>query len=418
MELSHQQAEALDALAIWLPTDDPLFLLAGYAGTGKTTLGPEIAELVGWDVLFGAFTGIATLRLREKGCVDAETIHRLIYLPRMKCQARLRELKTKLRALVGNVAEGLGQPTTTGPQGPHADEIAALQRQVERERANLARPEFTLNVDSRVSDARLLIVDEASMIGRRMGEDLLSFGTKVVALGDPAQLPPVAEACYFKGREPNYLLTDIHRQAEGSEILQLAAFIRQGGVPAYTDGGDVRVLPKGVLTAEEVSQFDQVICGYNRSRRVLNATIRDYLGFDSGLPQPGDKLVCLKNDYEIGLFNGGQWWVEWIRDVSDDRMELAILPDLGDGKPYADEVEPIWVSAHRHWFEGRENELAPWDVREAACFDFGYAVTCHKAQGSEWEDVLVIDEPIPRSQPERWRYTAVTRAAKTLTMVR
>lgn len=395
IELSAQQTLAIDAVRAFLESDRQYFLLAGYAGTGKTTLAPEIAELVGWDVLFGSYTGKAALRLREKGCPTAETIHRLIYLPRIKCQEKLKQLKAQLAAEADE------------------DRKQDLERQVERERKNLSRPEFTLNVDSEVRGARLVIVDEASMIGRRMGNDILSFGTKVLALGDPAQLPPVGEACFFKGMEPDFLLDEVHRQAKDSGVLRLATHIREN----YTlpegawDLDDVRIIPRGVLKVEQLLDFDQVICGYNKTRKALNDLMRAEAGFKTGLPEAGDKLICLKNDHDRGLLNGSQWHVRAADVVDDDIIMLSLVTDY-------QRDEPVDLLAHRHYFEGREKEIAPWDIPTAGCFDFGYAITCHKAQGSEWDDVLVIDEPVPRDQSARWRYTAVTRASQSITVVR
>ncbi len=378
-----------------METDHPYFLLAGYAGTGKTTMAQSIAESVGPETLFGAFTGKAALRLQEKGCVGAGTIHSLIYLPRTKCAERLRQLKRDLE-LAGS-----------------DNERARLLVLVQRETVNLTRPEFTLNEDSELRGAPLLVVDEASMIGSRMGEDILSFGAKVVFLGDPAQLGPVSDTCFFKGLEPDYLLTDVHRQAEGSGILSLATAVREGrGLVIDEDATDAAVVPKGTLSISAVCEYDQVIVGYNKSRKVLNAQMRQHLGYETGLPEAGDRLICLNNDSDRGLLNGGQWHVRASDIIDDDMMLVNIVPD------YDLDRDPVEMMAHRHYFEDREDQLAPWNRREAGCFDFAYAITCHKAQGSEYDRVLVIYEPVPRNQAWRWAYTAITRASKEVTVVR
>jgi len=393
MELSPQQSYALGVIRQWLDGPAQVCLIGGYAGTGKTTLAQGVAELVGYDLLYGAFTGKAALRLQQKGCLGAQTIHRLVYLPRMKCQEKLKRLQLDLAA------------------EEDADRRRELQALVDRERNNLSRPEFTLNVDSPVQEVRLLVVDEASMIGRKMGADILSFGTKVLALGDPAQLPPVAEDGFFRGQGADYLLTEIHRQAAGSGVLELATLVREGRMlpPVGWSSGAASVVPRGTLGIADLAEFDQIICGYNRTRHTINYQLRQHLGFEQVLPEEGDRLICLKNDYELGLLNGSQWIVVWSEELDEERLLLAVRPEEGG--------EPIELQAHRHYFEGRAKELAPWDVPDAGNFDYGYAITCHKAQGSEWDSVLVIDEPVPRDQAWRWRYTAITRAAKEVTVV-
>lgn len=375
--------------------DDPVFRLFGYAGTGKTTMAQAIAEAVDGRVLFGAFTGKAAYVLQEKGCHGASTIHQMIYLPREKCGYHLRELQRELRVTEDE------------------DRRRELQAMIQVENANLRRPAFTLNTMSEVQDVSLVLLDEVSMVGREMARDLLSFGTPVLALGDPAQLPPVGDGGYFTDAEPDYMLTEVHRHAEESGVLQLATRARHGqGIP-HGDYVESRVVPPGTLSIEEVAAFDQVIVGRNNSRRILNGMIREHLGHQGHLPVRGDRLVCLRNDHEVGLLNGSQWVV--VTDplvVDDDTLELCIVPD---GRP----GEQFEVLAHRHYFEGREDQLAPWDVREAQAFDYGYALTCHKAQGSGWSNVMVRDEGhVFREHHNRWRYTAITRAAESVTVVR
>ena len=154
-----------------------VFRLFGYAGTGKTTLARHVAENVDGEVQFGAFTGKAALVLREKGCGEARTIHSMIYRPK--------DLDTE-------------------------------------------EPSFVLNEDSPASKASLIVIDECSMVDEELGRDLLSFGKKVLVLGDPAQLPPVKGGGYFTEQEPDVMLTDVHRQAADNPIVRLSMQIRAG----------------------------------------------------------------------------------------------------------------------------------------------------------------------------------------------
>lgn len=394
MEFSPQQQDAIDKFTAWDRSGNyPIFRLFGYAGTGKTTLARHLAEQVGGAVIFASFTGKAAAVMREKGCRDARTLHGLIYLPRGKSEKRLQDLEEKLRNLKSDASPAMRR---------------MLQRSIEAERENLKRPSFVLNTESELRQASLLVVDEVSMVDGRMGDDIMSFRRPVLCLGDTAQLPPVRGSGFFMGEEPDVLLTEVHRHAADSPVFQLATMARGAQRLQSGDYGGSRVVPKGVLSIEEVVAHDQVIVGTNRSRRNLNRQIRRHMGRDNPLPEPGDKLVCVKNNHEQGFLNGTQWSVLDADVLDDHRIGLTVT----DGE---------WsrnVEAHREYFEGREREISPWSLQEAVCFEHGYAMTCHKAQGSQWDSVLVIDQSSRFGDDRhKWLYTAVTRAAKAVTVV-
>ncbi len=404
MELSNQQQQAATAVQEWLsggPENvvDPVFRLFGYAGTGKTTIARELSRDAG-RVKFASFTGKAASVLREKGCHGATTIHKLIYLPQDKSGHRLRLLETELRR------------EKAGTNDPGA--VKKLDRSILMEKQNLKRPAFALNPDSELSDeVDLLVIDEVSMVGQKMAEDLLSFQVPILVLGDPAQLPPVGDAGYFINADPDFMLTEIHRQASGNPIIGLATQIRKGGgIPYVDNGGPVRVIRKGVLSIEEVASFDQVIVGKNATRHGINAQVREFQGREPNVPIQGDKIICLRNNHELSLLNGSQWEVLAVRKNDWGRYELD-LEDADGGRKLLD------VDCFQHYFERRGDEIPHYDMRHADHFDFGYAITCHKSQGSEWDSVLVIDESyVFRADAQKWQYTACTRASKSLTVVR
>lgn len=403
MQLSSQQSQAADAVQEWLSRVAPgmagVFRLFGYAGSGKTTIARELSRDAG-AVRFASFTGKAASVLREKGCHGATTIHKLIYLPQDKSGRRLRQLKTEL------ARENEKTP-------PSATRVGKLERSIKMEQQNLKRPAFALNPDSELQEADLLVVDEVSMVGQKMAEDLLSFGVPILVLGDPAQLPPVGDQGYFIDAEPDFMLTEIHRQAEGNPIIGLATQIRMGGGIPFADcNSAVRVIKKGILSIEDVAAFDQVIVGKNATRHGINAQVREFQGREPHVPEVGDRLICLKNNHELSLLNGSQWEVLGIRKNDWGRYELD-LEDADGGRKLLD------VDCFPHYFERRGDEIPHYDMREADHFDFGYAITCHKAQGSEYDNVLVIDESyVFRGDAQKWQYTAVTRASKRLTVVR
>ncbi len=349
------------AVARWLEAADrPIFRLFGYAGTGKTTLARHVAEAVDGDVLFAAFTGKAALVLREKGCPDASTIHSLIYRSR-----------------------GQGE---TGPR-------------------------FVVNRQSAAAKAKLIVIDECSMVDEDLGRDLLGFGTPVLVLGDPAQLPPVKGAGYFTEHPPDAMLTEVHRQAKDDPIIDLSIRVREGGTLERGQYGESRVISRREIDADAILKADQVLVGLNKSRRLYTTRIRQLLGFRDPMPAVGETLVCLRNDKTKGVLNGGIFTVK--RLAGEEKGCLAM-----DVAPEEEERRSIRVEVPREFFEGREDELSFALRRKSDEFDYGYVLTVHKAQGSQWDDVVLFDESWAfREHRARWLYTGLTRAAKRLTVV-
>jgi exodeoxyribonuclease-5 len=396
MDWSPQQEEALRKAKRWRKSGKkPYFTLAGYAGTGKTTLARELSKDAGGPVFYAAYTGKAAHVLRKTGLEEASTIHKLIYLPRNKCDERLGELEARLGRLLRAVS-------------PNTEKIAKVRGEIILEQENLRRPDFTLNIDSPLGEAKLLVIDEYSMVDQRAGVDLLSFGCPILALGDPGQLPPVKGTQYFTG-EPDVVLTEIHRQAEGSPIIRMSKYVREGrelGVGRYDTS---RVLHGGDVTPAQLGEMmlgaDQVLVGTNLTRRRLNQEIRTLLGREGVLPVAGDKLVCLRNNHKEGLLNGQTWTVERVRGKK--HLELGLCNEDG---------ERLTCLAHRDHFEGDGAAIDPRARRDANEFDFGYALTVHKSQGSQWDNVLLFDEWHGANR-RQWLYTAITRAAERITIV-
>ena len=358
-----EQDQALSAVARWLKTSGgpQVFRLFGFAGAGKSTLARHLAEHVDGDVAFAAFTGKAALVMRSKGCRDARTLHSLIY--------RATDTETE-------------------------------------------EPSFVLNEDSDAAHAKLIIVDECSMVDEELGRDLLSFGKKVLVLGDPAQLPPVTGGGFFTEAEPDVMLTQVHRQASDNPIIRLSMTIREGGALTRGVYGETRIVARNELDPALITGADQVLVGRNKTRRAYNGRLRELRGFTGVFPQSGEKLVCLRNNRKKGLLNGALFSVKSAGALRRGKVRMLVRPEEGDvGKFQRVAVIP-------HFFEGGDGEI-PFALRKDSDeFDFGYALTVHKAQGSQWDNVALFDESFAfREHRARWLYTGVTRAAKTLTLV-
>jgi exodeoxyribonuclease-5 len=375
---SQEQEEALTAVKSWIARPNKqVFRLFGYAGTGKTTLAKELA--LGTRSVFAAYTGKAAHVLEKKGCYGASTIHRLIYHPKDKSKLRLRQLEAEL----------LRAPTEK------------LRKEIEEERKNVARPAFTLNQEADIKFSSLIIIDECSMVDAKVGEDLLSFGVPVLVLGDPAQLPPVKGCGFFTGQKPDILLTEIHRQTEESPVLRLATLVREDNTLEVGNYGSSSVIECGAKVGKYAIECDQIIAGTNRTRISLNKSMRKMLKRKGPLPEVGDRVVCLRNNHEEGLLNGSLWSVTDVLAADDDLCIMTVENE--DGRQ-------VTVDTPSDAFMGR-----PIDYfnREVELFDYGYALTCHKAQGSQWESVLVMNESrVFRNQAKAWLYTAISRASE------
>lgn len=370
MSWSPQQERAIADVKAWLndKSGSQVFRLFGYAGTGKTTLAKELASTVKGSVLYATFTGKASLVLRKKGCEGASTIHSLIY-------------KAELNERTGE--------------------------------AN-----FILNKESDLSDAALLIVDEVSMVGEDVAKDLLSFDRRILVLGDPAQLPPVKDEGFFINAAPDVMLTEVHRQARDNPIIRMSMDIREGGRLERGCYGASRVLGCEDVSQDELRDLvlsaDQLLCGLNRTRVAYNRRIRALKGLagkaEAWHPTAGDRLICLKNRREKHLFNGAMFSAD---KVSDKFRCLGIEATSLD-----EERDPLTLETPEQFFNGSEQTLDWRERRRYDEFTFGWAITCHKSQGSQWDHVMIFDESGAfREARSNWLYTAVTRAAERVTVV-
>lgn len=393
---SPQQRTALDRVGRWLKAKDkPVFQLAGFAGTGKTTLAKHLASTVNGPVYFAAYTGKAAHVLSKSGATNVSTIHKLIYTPKGKSQQRLKDLEAERAKLLTHKPV----PTTM---------LEKVEAAIQAEKINLARPMFQLNSESPLLGAALLVVDEYSMIDTQMGEDLLSFGCPILALGDPGQLPPVQGTSFFSDK-PDILLTEIHRQARDNPIIWMSQEVREGRVLRPGFYGSSRVVPYQQLPRDElrsvVLSTDQLLVGRNATRILSNRRARELLGRTNALPQAGDKLVCLRNNHEVGLLNGQLWKARADSIFDGDYVLLDIESEEG---------ARVEVSAHPHYFHGNKPEY--WERKDAEEFDYGYALTVHKSQGSAWPSVLLFDEWYGKDR-KQWLYTAITRASNRIDIV-
>lgn len=368
MQLTPQQDAALKAVTAWLkdPDGPQVFRLFGWAGTGKTTIAKLLAQEARLP-MYASFTGKAAMVMRKNGCDSAQTLHSLIYSP-------------------------------------------------ERNEAN-GQLVFKINWESPLMAADLLVVDEVSMVDEDLGSDTLSFGKKVLVLGDPGQLPPIKGLGFFTEAQPDVLLTDIRRQAADNPIIALSAMIREGKMPEPGTMGDaVVILSRQQLKRkyeELLATADMTLVGTNSSRMAVNLQARQIKGlqgeFEAWHPVAGDRLVCLRNDRKKGFLNGSLWTVAGGVDVGQVDTRLSIK---GDDIDISTEIDVL-----NEFFCGKEAGL-DWRLKmNYDEFTYAQALTCHKAQGSQWPFVFGLDQSkVFKDVWQKWLYTLVTRAEERLTL--
>lgn len=381
--LTDEQEEAARLCYEWWQTAKvglnrrQIFVLAGLAGTGKTTIVKEIIRrLKVKRVQHIAPTGKAAARLRLKGNWGAKTLHWFCYF------------------FVGEVK----------------DDKTGDERLVFREKTSLAEGMDT---------PQLIVLDEASMPSERDIQALMAFGIPIIALGDHGQLEPVmAKAGIDLENGAHVKLETVMRQAAESNILRAAMFLRKGFSLPEREYEDMKVIHRKPLLREivEFAGLDgsaQILCGLNSTRQKINENIREHLGFKGKLPMVGEKIVATFNNHTEHIMNGELFVVTRAAVESEiDPGKWTIgIKSLDDPK-----ARETFSNFNPLCFDPADAEEE--DVREAhktaGAYDFGYALTVHKSQGSEWDRVLVVDEPPHGCNKEKWRYTACTRAAKYL----
>ena len=393
MELTEKQEKGLETILTRYNLGLKYTTISGYAGTGKSTLVKFAIAALGVRedrVAYATFTGKAAEVLRKKGNTGACTLHKLLYDHFPK------------------------------PGGGF-----------------IRKPKTSLDYD-------VVVVDEVSMAPKSMIDMLLSHRVYVIFLGDPFQLPQInKDESHDILENAHIFLDEVMRQAAESEIIQISMKIRNGEPIDFMKGKEVIIIPKSELVEGHLTWADQILCGTNATRENINRQMREIYGF-SGLPQDGEKMICLRNywddcaDNGDALVNGTTGILrnpfETFRmipnyiPIDNHRMDV-IQGDFvtSDGSTFnsVEMDKKLLIDGVKCITDGKilfrlgklKNKIGDIVPRE---FAFGYAITTHKAQGSEWDKVLVIEEKFPFSKEEhaRWLYTAVTRASERLVLVR
>ena len=383
INLSPDQKNVLDKILYWFKNDrnkKQYITLGGYAGTGKTTLiailREELAKIkkdlkVGFVAYTGKAARVLKIKLKEERMIlkgdSVSTIHGLIYSPIVN----------------------------------EREEIIGWQKKEKIE-----------------SD--LIIVDEASMVDGLIWDHLLSYKVPIIVVGDHGQLPPI-KGNFNLMQEPELRLEQIHRQAKQNPIIGLSIQAREFGLihKGKYSPKVKKFSPQDLDTQEEMGEMlvnfntdTLILCGYNSTRRKLNNHIRTALGFESSEPQPGDRVICLRNNHTERIYNGMLGTVIRIKKKDSRWYEAEISMD-GEEENYKGLISVDQFNSELPMnFTNKRSQIMGGDL-----FDFGYALTVHKAQGSQAKRVILFEERFTKMSDDdwkRWLYTAVTRAEEEL----
>lgn len=388
--LTDEQQALVKACYSWFYNDtDLVFEYAGGPGTGKSFVMNFIIDYLGISrsqIAPMAFTGAAAVNMRTKGLLNAGTIHSWIY-------------------------------HTTVTQ-----KLDSSGNYVMDEYFN--RPKETLDFipKLKLKHIKLIIIDEGYMVPIEMKKDIEKFGIKILVAGDWNQLPPVnSSPAYLTDPNNVFLLTKTMRQAEGSNIVRLAYNVLNGYPISNGYYGDVLVINEDELTYQMIVSSNIVICSKNSTREYYNNKIRKLYGFSGKTPQYGERVICRSNNKDeivddINLANGLIGTVVNYPDVSGfdgKTFSMQFLPDLLS-HPFDIRVSYKYFTAPYQQRDAIKNDR----YLEGEKFEFGYAITAHLSQGSQFDNVIVIDEPMFGNINNRLSYVAITRAKKRLIYVK
>jgi exodeoxyribonuclease-5 len=429
---SADQAGAMQAFRQWWNHGRPhfpVFVMKGPAGSGKSTLIGHLLGDLGLEahdedrpgVMTLAYTAKAASVLRRRG-TPARTIHSAIYRYIDPEEEDLDAFRFRIEG-----AERRAQALEGDARDDALRGIEAMRRLM----AGLLEPQFVLDhVGSDLVSCRLVVLDESSMVGERIARDVFSFGKPVLVVGDPYQLPPIGDGDGFFNRlKADVMLTEVHRQALESPILRLATLAREGDpIPFGVFGPGVAKIRRRAAPPESMARADQVICGRNVTRRRINAAMRVVAGHgDSPLPVDGERVICRRNDPKRGMINGEFYSLRDVRESNGIRFEAKIFDEAGEpvgtrtktGKAKRQRIYRGYFDDHVSYDEGRA--ARDWKERKSlVMLDYAYAITGHNAQGDQFRNVIVWDEPLRNETAEHYRrrhYTCITRARDGLCIV-
>lgn len=439
-DLNDDQKRAVEKLQYWFryrTQQQQVFTVHGFAGTGKTSMVRVALESIDVPIaeageaggaVFAAYTGRAAKNITKRnGGIPATTLHQLLYAPQAASIEELAACEAEIKGVEAALANAAGSERI---------ELQCVLQRLQRRLIKLSEPQWVKKEGGAVADAALIVVDECSMADMRITDDVRALGKPIIVLGDPGQLaPPSNQRGGFETDRPDVFLTRIERQAEDNSLVRLSLAIREGQPlrcmnQIAQDGSGVWIGPQEQMSADYLLRnTDQVLCFMRVTREVWNARMKRSAGILHPYPigHPGERVTCTKNDHDIGIMNGETVQFSHVRPHgTSDRLFHALVHGEFEGSPIPDPVEVVGYNGlfvddpEFNWdkqrvLQQRLASAAEQRLRRGsfeACW--AWTITTHKAQGSEWPSVALIDDGMGRNNAalrQRLLYTAITRAS-------
>ena len=387
-----QESLFRDALNWWDGPKDNPYVYSGKAGTGKTTVARKLINLFDLklsEVMCVALSGKAVTLLSSKG-LYARTIHSFIYYIGYE-----------------NVYDDKGDLVYDADGSPKTKFAFKLRGELNRFWSD---------------KIRLIIIDELSMVNDNIMKDIMSFGVPIVGMGDLNQLPPVYGLSSYI-LKPNFVLDQIMRQEADSPIIQIADSILKYEPITYGHHGDSLITKSVPMDVSLLRDYDIILTSTNTSRDIINNYLRKkVINLDNDLPMIGDKLICRQNDWSntcegMYLTNGtiGNVDMIWEEKSKKNSMNITFHPDYDSNFNVKFQTD-----LDKNYIVAPYTDRKSWGIgsKDALKFEYGYAITVHLSQGSQYNRVLFFDEPFGggREMQKHLRYTAVTRAIDSITI--
>jgi exodeoxyribonuclease-5 len=385
---SGQEKICNEAIDWYRNSSEQVFEIEGPAGSGKSVLIYEILRRLGLNAnqyLPMAYTGQASIVMRTRGFNTARSIHSSLY----------------------EVVE------------TYDDNINAFYGTPYKKR------EFKLRefLDPGIC---LFFIDEGYMVPNYMVKDILSFGKKVLVAGDTRQLPPIGDRPGFlTGTRKVHSLTQLMRQAQDNAIVYLANRACKG-LPIHNGNykNQVLVIDDKEFIPEMIGFADAIACGTNRTRDMMNKYIRQIAGFNTELPNFGERIICRNNNWNlvtpdgIALCNGLSGTVVSQPDVSrydGKTFKLSFRPDLTNSIFFDIPINYEYFTAP---FDEKQRLNQNKRFIEGEIFEYSYCLTTHLMQGSEYNNLIYIEEFMRPQIQNQLNYTAITRAKQKLIYIK
>lgn len=396
--LNDEQEKIRQAAVNWFRnSSEQLFEYSGPAGTGKSVLIFEILKSLGLkenQYMPMAYTGAAAIVMRTKGFTTAKSIHSSLYEVVETYEDDNNDITRK--------AFGLGARKVT-------------------------RFQLRSVLDPTV---KLLFIDEAYMVPKYMVKDIMSFGIKVIACGDPNQLPPIGDNPGFLVGYGVHRLTQLMRQSKDNPIIYLANRAMKGEpIHCGAYGNDVLVINDTDFIPQMVGFADSIICGLNNTRDTINNYVRSLMGYqDYQTPLYGERIICRNNNWDfvrggIALTNGLAGTVLNQPDISgmnkySDIFRVDFAPDLIQGIVFENVlINSDYFTGTRETKNRLKDQARNYGIR-GELFEFAYALTTHLAQGQEYYNGIYIEEFMRQNIQNQLNYTGITRFKNKLIYIR